>query len=488
MLKSDALLEGRYKIVKILGQGGMGAVYLAEDQRLPTQWAIKEMKRDGLTDEELEHASELFRTEARLLSELRHRNLPRIVDFFETNGKLYLVMDFIEGSTLETKVEQDGPLSTAFALDLSLQISDVLDYLHTRPSPVIFRDFKPANVMLTPQNEVKLVDFGIARIFRQDQASDTRALGTPGYAAPEQYGQGQSGPRTDLYAFGATLHFALSGRDPTPEPFVFPPLQDFRQDLPAELVALIGSCLALKADERPPSAFAMKKELERLAGHTGSSVLGGRPTTTQLSSETTLPPASSTPPGTLPLPTPPATSVPPSDGYSVTFMPNSLLFKDLPVGRKAHARIRVKTSKTINLVCGSPQLKVEPQIVEPGVSTVIVSIDSSGLDATSVYRSAVEVQEVEEADLPVEARLTSPKVSTAVMFGAIGLAVSTLLPFFNYISTLVLMVVILSTPKVQRSNLRIPWRISVFLSLCWTGLFVAVAFGLTQVDWHSLFR
>lgn len=486
MLKSDALLEGRYKIVKILGQGGMGAVYLAEDQRLPTQWAIKEMKRDGLTAEELEHASELFRTEARLLSELRHRNLPRIVDFFETNEKLYLVMDFIEGTTLETRVEHDGPLSPTFALDLSLQISDVLDYLHTRPSPVIFRDFKPANVMLTPQNEVKLVDFGIARIFRQDQASDTRALGTPGYAAPEQYGQGQSGPRTDLYAFGATLHFALSGRDPTPEPFVFPPLQDFRQDLPTELVDLISSCLSLKSDGRPASAFAMKKELERLAGHSSSSVLGGRPTTTQLSSEAALPPAVSPPPGTLPLPTTPtaAPSAPLSDGHSVTFMPNTLLFKDLPVGRKAHARIRVKTAKTITLVCGSPQLKVDPQVVQPGVSTIIVSVDANGLDPTSVYRSAVEVQEVEEADLPVEARLTSPKVSTAVMFGAVGLAVSTLLPFFNYISTLVLMVVILSTPKAQRSNLRIPWRISVFLSLCWTGLFVAVAFGLTRVDWH----
>ena len=408
------------------------------------------------------------------------------MDFFESSGKLYLVMDFIEGETLETRIDRDGPLTPAFALDLSLQISDVLDYLHTRPSPVIFRDFKPANVMLTPQNEVKLVDFGIARIFRQDQASDTRALGTPGFAAPEQYGQGQSGPRTDLYAFGATLHFALSGRDPTPEPFVFPSLGQFRQDLPSELVALIESCLSLQSDGRPASAFTMKKELEKLAGFGGSAALAGRPTTTQLGAEPVLPPTA-TAPGTLPLTTPASQPLAES-GHSVSFMPNSLLFKDLPVGRKAHARIRVKTAKAITLVCGSPQLTVDPQVVPPGTSTVIVSIDASGLDASSVYRSAVEVQEVEEADLPVEARLTAPKVSTAVMFSAVGLAVATLIPFFNYVSTLVLMVVVLSTSKAQRSNLRIPWRISVFLSLCWTGLFVAVAFGLAQVDWHGLMR
>ncbi len=452
----------------------MGAVYLAEDQRLPTRWAIKEMKRDGLSAEDLEHASELFRTEARLLSELRHRNLPRIVDFFETGGKLYLVMDFIEGETLETRVERDGPISLPFATDLCLQISDVLDYLHTRPSPVIFRDFKPANVMLTPQNEVKLVDFGIARIFRQDQATDTRALGTPGYAAPEQYGQGQSGPRTDLYAFGATLHYALSGRDPTAEPFVFPPLVEFRQDLPTELISLLETCLSLQAAGRPESAFAVKRELERLAGVTGSSALAGRPTTTQLGSTAAPPDALAT------------AAAPPSSGHSVTFMPNTLLFKDLSVGRKAHARIRVKTAKAITLKSNSPQLLIEPLQLSPGTSTVTISLDSQGLDPRSVYRGAVEVEEVEETDLPVEAHLSTPKASTALMFSAVALAAMTLIPLFNFISTMILLVVVLSTPKPQRSSLRIPWRISAFLTLCWTGFLVAVAFGLTRVDWHGL--
>ena len=300
MLKGETLLEGRYKIVKILGQGGMGAVYLAEDQRLPTVWAVKEMKRDGLSAEELNHAVELFRMEARLLSDLRHRNLPRIMDFFQVEEQLYLVMDFVEGETLEARLARDGPIALPFALDLCLQISDVFDYLHTRKEPVIFRDFKPGNVMLNGQNEVKLVDFGIARIFSQEKSTDTRALGTPGYAAPEQYGKGQSGPRTDLYAFGATMHHALSGRDPTAEPFNFPPLANFRQDLPPQLIAMIESCLSLQPNGRPESAFAVKREIEQLLGFTGSSSLAGRPTTTRLdplSAPGTVPLAVTTMPG-----------------------------------------------------------------------------------------------------------------------------------------------------------------------------------------------
>ncbi len=492
MLKGETLLEGRYKIVKILGQGGMGAVYLAEDQRLPTSWAIKEMKREGLGAAELEEAAELFRTEARLLSDLRHRNLPRIVDFFQQDVQLYLVMDFVDGETLEARIAREGPLPLPLALDLCLQISDVLDYLHTRKEPVIFRDFKPGNVMLTPQSEVKLVDFGIARIFRQDQSTDTKALGTPGYAAPEQYGKGQSGPRTDLYAFGATMHHALTGRDPTNEPFNFPSLSDFRQDLPPGLVSLIESCLCMQPAGRPESAFALKRELEQLLGVSGSASLAGRPTTTRLGD-----PA----PGTLPLPPSPATApiaaapvmaAPPVSTavspHSVTFMPNGLQFKDLAVGRKATARLRVKSALPITLFSSSANLTVEPTALPAGTHTVMVTVDSSGLEVGSIYRASVEVQEVEEADLPVEAQLANPRASTAVMMTAVLLAVATLIPFVNYLCTVVLSVVILSTSKPQRRSLRIPWRLSVFFSLCWTGLFAAVAFGLTRVDWHSLMQ
>lgn len=492
MLKGQTLLEGRYKIVKILGQGGMGAVYLAEDQRLPTKWAIKEMKRDGLTEAELTEAAELFRTEARLLSDLRHRNLPRIVDFFQQNVQLYLVMDFIEGETLEARLERDGPLSLSAALDLCLQISDVLDYLHTRKEPVVFRDFKPGNVMLTPQNEVKLVDFGIARIFRQDQSTDTKALGTPGYAAPEQYGKGQSGPRTDLYAFGATMHHALTGRDPTEEPFVFPPLTDFRQDLPAEFVALLESCISLQPNSRPESAFAIKRELEQMLGYTGSSALAaGRPTTTRLGAVEAQAPIGTVPMGTMPITAPgtlglaPAASAPTVSSPSVSFVPNSLVFKGLAVGHTATARLRVKTSHDISLVCNSPQLQVDPKTLGPGTHTITVTLDTKGLEPKAVYRGAVEVTEAEDADLPVEANMLAPRATTGVVLSAYTLALCTLIPFLNYLCTVVLAVVCLSTAKPQRGSLKIPWRLSFFFSLSWTCLFTAIGFGMANMDWST---
>ncbi len=496
VLKGQTLLEGRYKIVKILGQGGMGAVYLAEDQRLPTKWAIKEMKRDGLTETELTEAAELFRTEARLLSDLRHRNLPRIVDFFQQNVQLYLVMDFIEGETLEARLAKDGPLSLSSALDLCLQISDVLDYLHTRKEPVVFRDFKPGNVMLTPQNEVKLVDFGIARIFRQDQSTDTKALGTPGYAAPEQYGKGQSGPRTDLYAFGATIHHALTGRDPTEEPFVFPPLTDFRQDLPLEFVALLESCISMQPNGRPESAFAIKRELEQMLGYTGSSALAaGRPTTTRLEAIVAQPPTGTVPigapplgglataPGTLPLDTHRTTSA--ASTPSVTFVPNALMFRDLAVGHKATARLRVKASHNISLVCNSPQLKVDPGTLGPGTHTITVTLDTQGLEPKAVYRGAVEVTEAEDADLPVEAHMKAPRATTGTVLSAYTLALCTLIPFLNYLCTVVLAVICLSTAKPQRASLKIPWRLSFFFSFSWTCLFVAIGFGMANMDWST---
>jgi hypothetical protein len=371
----------------------------------------------------------------------------------------------------------------------------VLDYLHTRPEPVIFRDFKPANVMLTPQNEVKLIDFGIARTFRQEATSDTRALGTPGYAAPEQYGKLQSGPRTDLYAFGATMHHALTGRDPTTEPFNFPPISEYRQDLPPNFISLIESCLSLQPSGRPESAFAFKRELERILGLTGSASLAGRATTTQLGGAIAagtlpLPPAASPAAVATPVPAP---AQPPAPAHSVTFMPGSLSFKDLAAGGKATARLRIKTLLPVSLECNSPYLSVEPAKLEAGTSTVVVALDARKLEGGSIFRGAVEVKEVEEADLPVEAHIKNARASAGVMVAAVGLAIGSLVPFLNYLCTVILSIITLSTPKPQRASLRIPWRISLICSLCWTGVFVAVAFGLlhtfgpADLNWREVF-
>ena len=485
MLNNGHILQQRYKIVKILGYGGMGAVYLAEDQRLPTKWAIKEMKKAGLSEEEREEAVEFFHSEARLLSELRHRNLPRIVDFFEQDTQLYLVMDYVEGTTLEGRLENDGPLPVNFALELCLQVSDVLDYLHTRPSPVVFRDFKPANVMLTPHDEVKLIDFGIARVFKKDANADTKALGTPGYAAPEQYGRGQSSPRTDLFAFGATMHHALTGRDPTEEPFSFPPITDFRQDLPPEFVSLLDACLSLKPSERPESAFAVKKVLEELLGRTGSSALASRPTTTRLKTEED-PTAGQVPnPSSAPTtPVPAASALP--DLPKVTFSPKALTVKQLHHGEKATLRLRVKSDRAISLVPNSPHIQVFPDKVGPGSTTATVTVNSAELAQGSVFNGAIEVDDIDELALPIEARISTPKASTMTLVGMFTLCVLTLVPLLNYVTTVIAGIVIFSTPKAQRASLKIPWRLNLLFTFAWTGFFLAVGVGLSQVDWQSV--
>lgn len=468
----------------------MGAVYLAEDQRLPTSWALKEMKKEGLSEEERAEAVELFQSEARLLSELRHRNLPRIVDFFEQESQLYLVMDFVEGETLEARYAKTGALGVNFALELSLQLADVLDYLHTRPSPVVFRDFKPGNVMLTPNDEVKLIDFGIARVFKEEANKDTKALGTPGYAAPEQYGRGQSGPRTDLYAFAATMHHMLSGRDPTSTPFQFPSLTEYRQDLPPEYVALIDSCLNLKIEERPDSAFALKRVLEQLLGKTGSAALaGGRATTTHLNAEGAPPPESPSQPAPQP-PTQKTDLVPSKESLpgrpQVSFSPKSFQVKELSHGDKATLRLRVKTDRSVALVPNSPHLAVFPDRVGPGSATVTVSLDSKNLDKGSVFSGAIEVDDIDDLAMPVEARIGDAKASASAQLGMYTLCLLTLIPLLNFATTTIAGIIMFSTPKPKRASLKIAWRLNLLFTLCWTLALGAVGFGLSQVDWPQL--
>ena len=492
MLNSGTILQQRYKIVKILGDGGMGAVYLVEDQRLPTTWAIKEMKKDGLSDEERAEAAELFHTEARLLSELRHRNLPRIVDFFEQDQQMYLVMDCVEGQTLEEKLAESGPLPLQYAMEMCLQIADVLDYLHTRDNPIVFRDFKPGNVMLTENDEVKLIDFGIARVFKKDANTDTKALGTPGYAAPEQYGRGQSGPRTDLYAFGATIHHVLSGRDPTEEPFQFPPLTDFREDLPAEFVEILESCLSLKTKERPESAFAVKRVLEQLLGRTGSTTLAtGRATTSKLD-HSAAPPAQEVPavdaaPAKPAPQTRPISPVVASNNLpTATFNPSTLQVKSLAHGDKATMRLKVKVDQAVTLVCDSPHVQIYPDKVGPGTISVTVSINSAKMEAGSLFNTAIEVNDLDELSVPIEAKITEAKASVAAVLGMYTLTALTLIPGLNFITTVIGGIVMSSTAKPKRQSLKLPWRLNLLFTLCWTGAFIAVAFGLSQVDWSQV--
>ncbi len=219
-LTAGSLLGGRYRVSQLIGKGGFGAVYKANDERFQKRVvAIKEMSDAQLTPQQKAQAIQDFRNEAELLVELSHPNLPNVSDFFEEGNKAYLVMEFVEGKTLE-KVQEDAgkPLDEHIVMGWAMQLCTVLHYLHTRPRPIIFRDMKPSNVMLTADGQIKLIDFGIARIFKAAVTKDTTLLGSQGYAPLEQYGRGQSDARSDIYALGATLYDLLTNNLPTDSP------------------------------------------------------------------------------------------------------------------------------------------------------------------------------------------------------------------------------------------------------------------------------
>ena len=269
-LPPQFLLRQRYVIVGQAGKGGMGAVYQAVDTRdMHRRVAIKEMSQGHLSDAELAEATAQFQREAALLGRLSHPNLPHIYDAFNERGRSYLVMDFIDGKTLLQMLKESGfrPLPVAQVLGYAQQLCDVLAYLHQQYPPIIFRDLKPTNVMVTADGHVFLIDFGIARIFKEGQEQDTTLLGSPGYAAPEQHGSAQTNPRSDLYSLGATLHCCLTGRDPyqADNRFMFPPVRQYNPQVPVELDQLIQRLLALDERQRPASAVEVGQALAKIS-------------------------------------------------------------------------------------------------------------------------------------------------------------------------------------------------------------------------------
>ncbi len=269
-LSPQSLLQQRYLILGQIGRGGMGAVYKAEDTRFSRRYvAIKEMSQSHLNTVELEMAIARFQQEADMLASLVHPNLPRITDRFSDQERSYLVMDFIDGKTLLQLIKEapNHQLPVAQVLYYARQLCDVLIYLHGHQPPIIFRDLKPNNVMITPRDQVFLIDFGIARSFKEGKSQDTFFLGSPGYAPPEQHGYAQTNPRSDLYGLGATLHYCLTGRDPfyAQDRFSFPPVQQFNPQVPPELDRLIQHLVAQNEWERPTSAHEVQQALMRIS-------------------------------------------------------------------------------------------------------------------------------------------------------------------------------------------------------------------------------
>ncbi len=244
----------------------MGAVYLVTDSRLGgKKCALKEMSDISVTDPvELNQAKEAFQREAEMLSSLSHPVLPRVTDFFTLVNKHYLVMDFADGRPLDEILEKrTRPFPVSQVICWADQLCDVLIYLHSQKPPVIYRDIKPGNIMLSPDRmQVKLIDFGIARTYKLKQSRDTIAIGTPGYAPPEQYGKVQTDQRSDIYALGATLHHLLTLRDPGDDPFKFPQVIRLNPRVSANVNQVIMKSIEQDREKRWQSAKEMAQALE----------------------------------------------------------------------------------------------------------------------------------------------------------------------------------------------------------------------------------
>ncbi len=275
-LPVNTILQQRYIIEGVLGIGGMSVVYRGRDMRFKEvvrPCAIKEMYQSSPDSQTRMLSLQFFEREAGMLATLSHPAIPKVYDFFEENGRVYLVLELISGKDLEAILEEQGqPLSEALVGNWAIQICDVLGYLHGhQPEPVVFRDMKPSNVMLTANQRVALVDFGIARLIDRANRKGTM-IGTEGYAAPEQF-RGIAGPPSDIYALGATLHQLLSNTDPRTEtPFTFHerPIRTFNPSVSPEMEAVVMRAVEYEMEGRWTSADEFKNALLSVPGLAGA--------------------------------------------------------------------------------------------------------------------------------------------------------------------------------------------------------------------------
>jgi serine/threonine protein kinase, bacterial len=249
------VVAGRYKLERILGEGASGRVYLARDTKeRGACWAVKELDYSAVPISEVQEARDLFTREAELLKRLKHPSLPRVVDHFRIDDRDYLVMERVEGPTLESiLVGREHPLPEDRVWRMGLGLLETLDYLHHRNPPIVYRDLKPANVMVTMGGAVKLIDFGIARIVVPQKAGDTTAYGTPGYAPPEQY-QGRTSPASDVYALGMTLLRAATMYEPPEFRFTHPPAAELNPAISYALAETLDRMVSKEADLRPSTS------------------------------------------------------------------------------------------------------------------------------------------------------------------------------------------------------------------------------------------
>lgn len=283
-LKQGDVLQGRYRVVSVLGQGGMGAVYRARDIRLNVYVALKEMvPQPGLDSQKLNQLRLQFQREAHILARLNHPHLVRVIDFFAEGGNTYLVMDFVEGESLAERVKRKGALSEEEVLGWTEQLLDALDYCHAQN--IIHRDIKPPNVTIRPDGLAVLVDFGLVKLWDPESPrTDTliRGMGTPAYAPPEQYSATleHTDPRADIFSLGATLYFALTGQDPPSAmermaaPNLLVSVRTLNPSVSLQVEKAVIRSMALSISDRFESAAAMRQYLKRGQDHLPSAKRG----------------------------------------------------------------------------------------------------------------------------------------------------------------------------------------------------------------------
>lgn len=267
VLRPGSLFALRYRILEKGGEGGFGVIYKAHDLDQHNRLvAIKQINLSLLSPQKMIEATDSYNREVSYLSQLTHISIPHFYNYFTDPGNWYVVMDYIEGETLEDKLQKTrhGHFTVQQVLAIGIALCDVLGYLHAQHPPIIFRDVKPANIMLTKTGRIYLIDFGIARHYTAGQTSDTAPLGSPGYAAPEQYGKAQTTAQTDIYGLGATLQTLLTGKEPL-EFLVGGALLD--RTIPEKIQALLQKMLARDASQRPQSMDEVKQSLQWLKDH-----------------------------------------------------------------------------------------------------------------------------------------------------------------------------------------------------------------------------
>lgn len=247
-----------YEIKSIIGKGGMSTVYLAEHKRLHTRWAVKEVRKQQGTRFD-------FLAESNILKRLQHPMLPRIVDIFEDRDCIYIVEDFVEGITLDGLLKQQKKVDEPQGLQWLRDLCGVLTYLHgQRPHPIIYRDMKPSNIMLQPDGSLKLIDFGIAREYKQESNADTTYIGTKGYAAPEQFGKAQTDARTDIYSLGVTMYHLLTGKSPYEPPYQFVPVRQLVPELSHGIEYILNKCVQSEPADRYQTVDELVDDLDHI--------------------------------------------------------------------------------------------------------------------------------------------------------------------------------------------------------------------------------